>query len=224
MVRTEDEMWEGVAGAGLALLPFSLAVLFLMIVLPPTAAQRQAADPLIRSLEAWNAMWLLPTLCILLPLALVFIFPQRPNVRRLFFGGAAAAAATVLTLRLFVGPTLPPFIPPEESARAGLTLGLAAGVLEETVFRLLVLPLAWCIAARCLSAERAALPAILVTGLLFSTSHILGPGGDPFELGHFLTRSIVPGLFMSALFFRPGPAFVVTMHSTTHVLLPFCFV
>ena len=44
-----------------------------------------------------------------------------------------------------------------------------------------------------------------------------------FEARFFATRFVVPGRMMSLLFFRPGPAFVVTLHSSAHVGIALLF-
>jgi len=126
-------------------------------------------------------------------------------------------------MRLAFGPTLPSFVPPEESARPGFTQGLAAGLFEEVLFRLMILPLSYRALLRRLSPRHAAPIAILVTSLAFAISHELGPGAAQFRVDHFITRFAFPGALMSAAYFVPGPAFIIAAHSTAHLLIPILF-
>lgn len=125
-------------------------------------------------------------------------------------------------LRLLVGPALPDFVPPEESARAGMALGVAAGVLEEAVFRIALLaPLVLWLRRRATPRAAAAI-AVGVSALAFALSHELGPGAGPFDPRFFAVRFLLPGCAMGALFlFRP--AFLVSLHASAHVAIALLF-
>ena len=71
------------------------------------------------------------------------------------------------------------------------------------------------------------LTAATVSGLLFAGLHELGEfmAGDNTLIAQiFLTRFLFPGFFMSWLFFRLHPAFIITAHLTAHLLIPFYFI
>jgi membrane protease YdiL (CAAX protease family) len=153
--------------------------------------------------------------------------PGRAALRRgLRHGGLAlfAVAVGLPLARILVGPSLPSFIPPEESARPGLAGGLAAGVFEEAVFRLVVLPAVLMGLSSLRSTNRRFLVASLLVGLAFAVSHEAGPGADRFDPVYFVDRLVLPGLLMSLGCRWPGFTFVVTGHCAAHVALPFLFV
>ena len=122
-------------------------------------------------------------------------------------------------LAQMVGPRpVPWFVPPEESACPGLFLGYTAALLEETVFRMALLPVAFGLLATRMRRGRAAAIAVGVTGLAFALSHEAGPSG--FNAAHAATRFLFPGCFMSALWLRPGPPYPVALHCALHVVIP----
>jgi membrane protease YdiL (CAAX protease family) len=133
--------------------------------------------------------------------------------------GAAAAIAVTLAVRGLVGPRLPAFIPPEESSAPGMALGLSAGLVEEIVFRLLILPAVYLLGRRKLLA---AILAVVVSGALFSLSHELGPAGGVFDRRFMITRFVIPGAGMS-LVALVRPSFMVTAHCTAHLTIPLLF-
>lgn len=189
-----------------------------------SAEQARHADPLV---QAVRGPW--PIVALSLVTCAVWIGRWRPSrahvLRALRWAavGAAAAAAIALVMRAALGSTLPAFIPPEESAKPGLLLGLSAGVVEEVLFRLMALPAAFALARRRIdSAPVAAGVAAVVTGLLFALSHELT--ATPFHGHHFAVRVLFPGTVMSLLYFRLAPAFIITAHCTAHLFIPFLFV
>lgn len=107
-------------------------------------------------------------------------------------------------------------IPPEESAEPGILLGLGAGISEEVIFRLMIVPVAYTLALQVTKPQMAMVVAILVTGVLFALGDEIGPGAGQFQWEHFVTRFVSAGSLMSVLFFWPGPAFVISMHSRAH--------
>jgi membrane protease YdiL (CAAX protease family) len=218
---------EPVAVAAIVLVPFVAAAAALGLATPPGADQLAAADPLVRTLRAWLGAWSVPAIAIgacAAAIGLGLARPRRAELRRglaLALGGALAGAALLAALAAAGGGRLPSFVPPEESARPGLLLGLEAGVVEEALFRLLALPLlARSLGAR-LGARKATITAVVATGVLFALSHEIGPGAAAFRLDLFLTRSVVPGIAMSALAAGVGPSFIVAAHCAAHVAMPF---
>lgn len=216
-----------VGAAGIVLAPFVLVTIALTFAAPPSAEELLAADPLVQLADALAGVW------VLIPVALIVVFvlatrftPSGAETRRglaLGLAGAAAACAAIGVLRLAAGPELPSFIPPEESSRPGVLLGLHAGVVEEALFRLTVLPIVYTLLNRRVVRWMAILLSVLITGFLFALAHEVGPGAGPFDAGHFATRVIFAGPVTSALFFWPGPAFIVSAHCTAHVVIPFVF-
>ena len=107
---------------------------------------------------------------------------------------------------------------------------LGAGIYEEVLFRLLLLPALYG-GCRCLQLGRgsAAGVALLATSLLFAAAHYLGPGMSPFQLQSlaaaccrvlrddalwfsFLFRALAGGLF-AGLFFTRGFGVTVGCHA-----------
>ena len=205
-------------------LPFVLLVGALLRTIPPTSAERAGADPLIKLLRGAG-----PVLPITLTIAVAWLALSRPRAPQLRRGliqalaGAVAAVAATLVIFALAGATLPSFIPPEESARAGLTNGVAAGLVEESAFRLALLPLFYALARRRLALYPAIIVAAIGTGLLFSLAHELGPASAPFALGYLATRALVPGMAMSLIALRVSPAFIVSAHCTAHLMIPALF-
>jgi membrane protease YdiL (CAAX protease family) len=190
--------------------------------LSPTSAQVRCSDALVQLVTNVSGLWIVPVLALAMSLAhLVGRAPRRSDVRAAAFamviGAGIAAGGLVLTTA--VGPRpVPWFVPPEESACPGLFLGYTAALLEESIFRMGVLPVAFGLLATRLAPGRAAAIAIVVTGLAFALSH--EPGSAPFSAAHATTRFLFPGCFMSALWLRPGPPYPVALHCALHMVIP----
>ena len=166
-----------------------------------------------------GGVWVVPFAAVI-ALPWLLAFPSRQELRRgLLFAlaGVSAAAIVILGLRIFHGPKLPAFIPPEESAAPGLALGVGAGILEEALFRFGALPALFFLLRLKWGKAGAASGAVLVTGLLFAISHEMGPGASPaFHAAYFVTRAVFPGVVMSAVFFAVDPAFIIAAHCAAH--------
>jgi len=79
-----------------------------------------------------------------------------------------------------------------------------AGLYEEVLFRLLMLPIAvWAFERLGCSTIAAGLWAILLSSLLFSAAHYIGPLGDTFAVYSFTFRAVA-GLFFAILFLLRG--------------------
>lgn len=209
------------------LVPFAVLAAVLAYADPPSVAQLDASDPIVQALYAWTGRAAIPIVAFAICGTLLLIqVPDRPALwrgLRLALVGAAAAGAVLLILRLVFGSALPGFIPPEEGAKPGLLLGLDAGVVEEAVFRLAVLPATYFLALRVMDRLPAMALAVVATGLLFALAHEVGPGAGAFDAWHLITRFAIPGVMFSVLFFRIGPAFIVSAHCTAHLFLPMFF-
>jgi len=223
-----ERSWlEQASAAALVIQPFTILYGVLLAWTPPTAQQLHASDPLVQLFAALAGLWSIPVAATAVLLVWWLIRPpSRAALARAGWLGAAAVLVVVLVMpagRVLVGPTLPAFIPPEESAKPGMLLGLAAGLIEEVIFRLVVLPVGLSVGARFTSRRGAAWGAVLGTALLFALSHEVGPGAAAFSPVYFLDRFLFPGVLMSAAFFWPGAPFICTLHCAVHVLLPLLF-
>lgn len=221
---------EDVTAAAAWAVPFAALDAVLFFWRPATEAQLAASDPLVQLVESSAAAWVIVPFGLAVTLAWAARRRRTPREEAFRDGGvwaligALVAASVALLLYAVFGDTLPSFIPPEESAGPGLTLGVAAGYLEEVVFRLLLLPLVYLTARRWLSPWPSAIGASVLTGLLFALSHELGPAGGGWELGYLATRALFPGVVMSLAFLRISPSFVVVAHLTGHLVIPVLFV
>jgi hypothetical protein len=95
-----------------------------------------------------------------------------------------------------------------------LTLSLGAGLYEELLFRVLLVPaLAW--GARSLlgvGATAASVVAVMGSALVFSAFHYVGPSGDAFTLVSFAFRAIA-GVWFSTLYVVRGFGIAAWTHA-----------
>ncbi|MDH5752457.1 MAG: CPBP family glutamic-type intramembrane protease, partial [Deltaproteobacteria bacterium] len=84
-----------------------------------------------------------------------------------------------------------------------LALSLGAGLFEELIFRVLLMGALLYMAAHMMRRALAALAAVILSALLFSWVHYIGPFGDPLELSSFMFRFIA-GLLFSGLYYWRG--------------------
>ena len=214
-----------VAVAALYALPYLGIVLALHFLDPPNLLEQMQADPLLKPLQNMLGSFAVPILSVAAIAG--WYGSQKPGLADLrgaeydALSGAVLAIGATLLLRAVVGENMPAFIPPEESAKPGMMQGLSAGLIEEILFRLGTLPLAYFGLRKTLGEQRAKLAAIVITGLLFALSHELT--GASFHGQLFATRTILPGCVMSVLFFAVSPTFIVALHCTAHLMIPFLF-
>lgn len=104
-----------------------------------------------------------------------------------------------------------------ETVRAVTYVG--AGVYEEVLFRLCLIPVA-CLALRMLEfpPRLAALMAALMTSFLFAIAHHVGPAADAFSLFSFTFRAAA-GLFFAAVFLLRGFGITVGCHAAYDLLV-----
>ena len=94
-----------------------------------------------------------------------------------------------------------------------------AGLYEEVLFRLLLLPaLAWCCARLGARPAAAAIQAIVGSSLLFSLAHYVGPLGDVFEPYSFTFRFLA-GVFFAVLFSLRGFGIAAGSHAAYDMLV-----
>jgi hypothetical protein len=101
-----------------------------------------------------------------------------------------------------------------------LTISLGAGLYEELVFRV-ILTSGLAAGARILLGVRmvtAGVFATIVSALVFSAFHYVGPYGDPLELTSFTFRAIA-GLFFSAMYLTRGFGITAWTHALYDVFL-----
>lgn len=96
---------------------------------------------------------------------------------------------------------------------------LGAGIYEEFLFRLCLLPALYGLAVMTHMRKRwAAVFAVLVTSLLFAGAHHVGPIGEPFAIFPFVFRCTA-GLVFSALFVLRGFGITVGCHAAYDLLV-----
>ncbi len=96
---------------------------------------------------------------------------------------------------------------------------VGAGIYEEVLFRLTLLPLVTAL-LRQMVLPRAWAPALaaLTTSVLFAAAHHVGPAGEPFELFPFCFRMLA-GVFFAALFVLRGFGIAVGGHAIYDLLV-----
>jgi membrane protease YdiL (CAAX protease family) len=105
----------------------------------------------------------------------------------------------------------------ETAAKAVTYVG--AGIYEEVLFRLCLLPLCFGVFRLLqLNTTWAAVLAVISTSLLFSIAHHVGPTGEAFRLFPFTFR-LLAGLFFAALFVLRGFGITVGAHAAYDVLV-----
>ncbi len=108
---------------------------------------------------------------------------------------------------------------PSERAAALAVIFLGAGIYEEVVFRLCLLPM--CHGLFRTSGVRPALAAFmaaLATSLAFSLAHYVGPAGEPFRLFSFTFRTFA-ALFFALLFVLRGFGITVGAHAAYDLIV-----
>jgi membrane protease YdiL (CAAX protease family) len=105
--------------------------------------------------------------------------------------------------------------PGEANAMAKICMALGAGVNEELVFRLGMVPAIAGLAAHAMPKRHAVIVAILVSSILFSLAHYFG---EPFMVYTFFYRFLA-GVLFCALFTLRGFAVAVYTHAIYDVLV-----
>lgn len=96
---------------------------------------------------------------------------------------------------------------------------LGAGIYEELLFRLILLPIAaWGFRRAGFGSGAAMAAAVLLTSLLFAAAHHVGPHGEPFDAFHFLFRFLA-GAFFSILFVYRGFGIAAGTHAGYDILV-----
>lgn len=96
---------------------------------------------------------------------------------------------------------------------------VGAGIYEEVMFRLFLLPVCYgCFRLGGLPPRRAAAMGILASSLAFSLAHYVGPGADQMQLFTFTFR-VMAGAFFAILFFTRGFGVTVGCHAVYDLLV-----
>lgn len=96
---------------------------------------------------------------------------------------------------------------------------VGAGVYEEVLFRLCLLPVAYGVLRVLLLPRQAAVfLSVMATSLLFSLAHYVGPAADHFTLFSFVFRATA-GVFFAALFVLRGFGITVGSHAAYDLLV-----
>jgi membrane protease YdiL (CAAX protease family) len=134
------------------------------------------------------------------------------------FGGVVAGIVRALMPWVHTGLQLGPSL----GVGRSLALSLGAGLYEELVFRVLGMGGLYWLLRRftAISEMAAAVAAVVVSSLIFSLFHYLGPMGDTFQLASFVFR-FVAGVVLAALFRWRGFGIAATTHALYDVLVVF---
>ncbi len=88
-----------------------------------------------------------------------------------------------------------------------------AGFYEELVFRLVLLGGGlWLLSKQGMRRWLAVTLGVIVSSLIFSAVHYVGPGSDPFDVGSFSYRAVL-GVFLAGIFLLRGFATAVWAHA-----------
>jgi len=115
---------------------------------------------------------------------------------------------------------VPAAVPDAWSGFFGRFVGYCgAGLYEEVLFRLLLLPaVAWMLRRLGSGPGEALVTAVLVTSGLFSLAHYIGPLGDVFDVYSFTFRMLA-GMFFACLFLLRGFGIVAGAHALYDMLV-----
>ncbi len=224
----EDNYWKESRGP-LASLLFVLPLLVLyevgVLMAGPGTLHNAPEIWLRRSLEALGLgqYFLLPALMVGGLLAWQVTSGQPWRVRRAVLGGMCGESLAWAIALWFLGRLQARLLAAgaAEGLFERLLLSVGAGFYEETLFRLLLLPLTAAVLQSCrLPRDKSYWLAALATSLVFSAMHYVGPHGDTLALSSFMFR-LLAGLFFACLFVYRGFGIVVGTHALYDVLVSF---
>jgi hypothetical protein len=233
--RTPRESYWSLSRAPLESLVFTMPLVLAYeggVLLLGRGSPRNGADVWLRSLLdslGFGSYFLLPALTVIGLLAWHHVehdrWAFRPGVlAAMAFECVVLAAVLVGIARLQerLWPEILAFVP-GDGLDAGVLRRLigfcGAGLYEEVLFRLLLLPaVVWALGAIGWNSGSAALAGILVTSLLFSAAHYVGPLGDRLELYSFTFRTLA-GIFFAVLFVVRGFGITAGTHAAYDMLV-----
>jgi hypothetical protein len=96
---------------------------------------------------------------------------------------------------------------------------IGAGVYEELLFRLMMVPaVAWLLKQCGCTTKQSLAGAVIVTSLLFAAAHHIGPEGEPILVRNFLFRTIA-GIFFATLFVYRGFGIAAGTHALYDIVV-----
>jgi hypothetical protein len=225
--------------ASLTLLAPLLAVYEAGVLVLGAHAVRNGADVWLRQLLdllGFSQYFVLPLLTIAILLAWHHVTHQpwrvRPGVLYTMLAECAALAVLLVVIARLQDSLLSVFMPgmSHTAIRAAIWdsfagwLGeivgyIGAGVYEELLFRLMMLPAAAWLLQQCgCSKSQSLFGAVVVTSLAFAAAHHIGPEGEPILLRNFLFRTIA-GTFFATLFVYRGFGIAAGTHALYDILV-----
>jgi len=197
------------------------------VLLMGRGSPRNGADVWLRQLldaAGFGAYFLLPVLTVIGLLAWHHVEHDRWRVRPGILAGMAVEsvvwAAVLLGLGRLQGHWWPLAAAIDgEGLFARFVAFCGAGLYEEVLFRLLLLPaLAWLMSQVGFSTAAAAFWGVVASSVLFSLAHYVGPLGDVFTLYSFTFRFLA-GLFFAILFVARGFGIAAGTHAVYDILV-----
>ncbi len=216
----------------LSVLPLLILYELLITISQPDsdAEIRLSADIWIKAIFSWTGTnTLLITLFLIVVFGIVIYFREsdnRPTIKgRYFTLMILESLGWAVVIALFVSAIVGQLFAMASGGGAELTflqwlaLALGAGVYEELVFRVvLVAALLFLFRQLFLSEWLPPFLAIILSALIFSGVHYIGPLGDPFTLSSFTFRFLF-GLALTALLIYRGFGIAAWTHSLYDVLV-----
>lgn len=197
------------------------------VLLMGRGSPRNGADVWLRQLldaAGFGAYFLLPALTVIGLLAWHHVEHDRWRVRPGILAGMALEsliwAAALLGLARLQGRWWPLAAALEgEGLFARFVAFCGAGLYEEVLFRLLLLPaVAWLMSQLGCSTLASACWGVVASSVLFSLAHYIGPLGDAFTLYSFTFRFLA-GLFFAILFVARGFGIAAGTHAVYDILV-----
>lgn len=196
------------------------------VLLLGRGSPRNGADVWLRTLLdhlGFGQYFLLPTLTIIGLLAWHHVAHDRwrwnTGVLLAMAGECVFWAAILMGIARLQDRFWPLMLADGESFVARIIAYCGAGLYEEVLFRLLLLPaLCWLVMQFGASPGAATVQAIVVSSLLFSFAHYVGPLGDTFNPYSFTFRFLA-GLFFAVLFSLRGFGIAAGSHAAYDMLV-----
>jgi membrane protease YdiL (CAAX protease family) len=225
-----DESYWSISRTPLTSLVFTMPLVLAYeggVLLMGRGSPRNGADVWLRQLldaAGFGAYFLLPALTMIGLLAWHHVEHDRWRFRPGILAGMAVEsllwAAVLLGLARLQGRWWPLAAALDgEGLFARFVAFCGAGLYEEVLFRLLLLPaLAWLVSQLGCSTAAAGFWAVVASSILFSLAHYVGPLGDVFTLYSFTFRFLA-GLFFSILFVARGFGIAAGTHAVYDILV-----
>jgi hypothetical protein len=229
-----DDTYWAISRTPLTSLVFSLPLVLAYeggVLLLGHGSPRNGADVWLRQLLdllGFGAYFLLPILTVVGLLAWHHVAHDRWRFSAAVLAGMAAESLLWAFLLIGVARLQESLWPlAVDQSPHGPMLGLVArfvgfcgaGLYEEVLFRLLLLPaVIWLLERWGQTRLSASLWSVVLTSLLFSGAHYVGPLGDAFALYSFTFRTLA-GLFFSLVFLVRGFGIVAGAHAAYDLLV-----